>query len=505
MKLSQGQQQQQQLLQRLKQSQFQIQQSTLIAMSLGELEATVRDALNDNPALEKASDDDYAADETDHGDDFDNTTSETDNDFADDDAEKTDEFSSIDTGNGADADIMEVYGSRQEEPYDIEAQQSLFGDTESLRDKLKEQASELDLTETDRYVINYVIDSIDDDGILHDSIDSIADTLAIYHGIDITTPHLDKLLKEIQQFDPPGVGARSLKESLLLQAKRQKPSVARERLIELIDNNFDDVCQNNWEHIRQQMHISRDEAVALQEELRRLNPHPGRAIGESGSATLQQITPDFIVDTDDHGHVTLTLNKGHVPTLSIADSFVDIIERAKDTDHKLSRSEQEALVYAREKVQSGRSLIAAIERRWTMLHDTMQAIIDIQHRFFIDGDDASIVSMTLKDVAERVGVSQSTISRVSNEKYVDTPWGIFPLKHFFAQATSVGEQGQAVSHKTVIETLKDIVASENPDSPYIDDQLVEMMKQRGFECSRRTISKYRALLGIPTAKMRKRQ
>jgi len=341
---------------------------------------------------------------------------------------------------------------------------------------------------------------------LHDDPSNIADTLAIYHGIDVSAGDIERLLGIIQQLDPAGVGARSLSECLLIQAKRQKDSPRKQRLTELIEKHFADLCQNNWERIRQQMGLSVAEAVALQKELRRLNPRPGSSMGESGSSTLEQIVPDFTVDVADDGKVSFTLNKGNVPALTIADSFADIIEKSRDGDKKLSRREQDALVYARDKVQAGKSLIAAIERRWQMLHDTMEAIIKIQHKFFIDGDDASIVPMTLKDVAAQVGgVSLSSVSRVSNEKYVDTPWGIFPLKHFFTQQSTVATSGSAVSHKTVMETLKEIVSAEDPASPWIDDELVELMDKRGFKCSRRTIAKYRALLGIPTAKMRRRQ
>lgn len=501
------------MLQRLKQTQFQIQQSALLAMSLGQLEDTVRDALNDNPALEKASEAELAAHpgpdgsadeaEPSPGDGMEDRPGESDDGIGE--AERASDPDSIDTPDDT-SDIMEVYGSRQNESFDAEAQRSLFGETQSLRDKIREQTIEMELSPRDRYVLDYLIDSIDDDGMLHDDLGNIADTLAIYHGIDTTTGDIDRLLKLIQQLDPPGVGARSLKECLLIQAQRHKDSPRKLRLTELIEKHFGDLCQNNWERIRQQMGLNVAEAVALQKELQRLNPRPGSSMGESGSATLEQIVPDFTVDVADDGKISLTLNKGNVPRLTIADSFIDIIEKSRDTDRKLSRREQDALVYARDKVQAGKSLIAAIERRWQMLHDTMMAIIKIQHRFFTDGDDASIVPMTLKDVAERVGgVSLSSVSRVSNEKYVDTPWGIFPLKHFFTQATNVGREGEAVSHKTVVETLKDIVAAENPASPWIDDELVGLMRESGFECSRRTIAKYRALLGIPTAKMRRKQ
>jgi len=493
MKLTQGQQQQQQMLQRLKQTQFQIQQSTLLAMPLGELEATVRDALNDNPALEKASDNaDGPIDSLDSLDSFDESDSFSGN-------------GSNDQTSSGDPDIMEVYGSRQSERYDVEAQRSLFGDTQSLGDHLREQTIEMRLTERDRYITDYLINSIDDDGFLHDSTETIADTLAIYHGIDATPGDIERLLLSIQRLDPAGVGARSLKECLLLQSARIKQPATRQKLTRLIYCHFDDVRQNNWERIRQQMHLSRDESVALQRELRRLNPHPGRSLGVSGSATLEQIVPDFTIEVSENGHVSFTMNKGHVPQLTIADSFAEIIERGKNSSRKLSRQEQEALVYARDKVQAGRNLIAAIERRWQMLHDTMAAIIALQPRYFADGDDASLVPMTLKDVAERVGVSLSTISRVSNEKYADTPWGIFPLKHFFTQSSNVGAEGASVSHKSVTEALREIIAAEPPQKPYIDDEIVALMRGRGYECSRRTIAKYRSLLGIPTAKMRKRQ
>lgn len=487
------------MLQQLKQSQFQIQQSTLLAMTLGELETAVRDQLNDNPALEKASTDaiDNSGETIGSDDEAIDSTDDLSTDY--------DAGDAPDLTETADSDIMDIYGSHQAERYDAEAQENVFGDTESLRDKLKQQTIELSFSEKDRYIVNYLIDSIDDDGLLRDSLDSIADTLAIYHGIDVTTTEIEPLLKEIQKLDPPGVGARSLKECLWLQAKRMKPSLLQKKLIKLIECHYDDICQNNWQRIREQMQMDLDDAIELQQVLRRLNPHPGRSLGESGSAKLQQIVPDFIVDVDERGKVSFTMNRGNIPQLTIADSFVDIIEKSKKREGKLSNSEKEALVYARQKVQAGRSFIIAIERRWQMLHDTMQAIIEIQHRYFVDGDESSLVTMTLKDVADKIGVSLSSISRVNNEKYVETPWGTFPLKHFFSQSSSVGEKGQAVSHTSVLETLKEIISKENKSCPYIDDELVSIMKKHGFECSRRTIAKYRSLLGIPIAKMRRNQ
>ena len=250
------------------------------------------------------------------------------------------------------------------------------------------------------------------------------------------------------------------------------------------------------------MGISEDFSDELQRELRRLNPKPGAAMGESGGRNLQQITPDFIVNTGEDGTISFTLNDGNVPTLKVSPDYTESIEEYKKRKGSLSRSEKESLAFYEDKVNKAQGFIDAIRQRRHTLFATMKAIIEWQRKYFLDGDEADLKPMILKDIAEKTGLDISTISRVSNEKYVQTNWGAFPLRHFFSDGY-VTDNGEETSTRKIKLSLKELINKENKEKPLSDDALAAEMKKLGYPIARRTVAKYREQLGIPVARLRK--
>ena len=365
---------------------------------------------------------------------------------------------------------------------------------------------ELELSDRERYILEYLIRSLDDDGLLRASLSSISDELAIYHNIDASTQEIEQVLKKLQDMDPAGIGARSLQECLLLQIDRKAKEAGNSNQLKLmrqvIADFFDEFTKKHWDKIQAALALDDVQAEALQRELRRLNPKPGASMGEVVGRSMHQITPDFIVDTQDDGTVTCQLNTGDIPQLQVSQSFSDLLKEYQQNKEGLSRQMKEALLYTKQKVDAAQGFIEAVRtRRRTMLL-TMKTIIRLQHRFFEDGDEASLRPMILKDVAERTGLDISTVSRVSNSKYVQTRWGMFPLKYFFSDALKT-ESGEQLSIREIKAALRDMIENENKQKPLTDDVLSERLKEQGYPIARRTVAKYREQLGFPVARLRK--
>ena len=378
----------------------------------------------------------------------------------------------------------------------------VYGETVSFYDQLKEQMGELEMTEQQRDVMEYLIGSLDDDGLLRKGLDVICEELAIYHNIDVTEQEVEQVLDLLQHFDPAGIGARSLQECLLLQINRREPSRVRDLMQRVVSSHFDEFTKKHWDKIQSALALNDMQAEALFRELRKLNPRPGASLGETVGRNLQQITPDFIVDTQDDGTVTFVLNNGEVPELKVSQSFADSMKEYQENKENLSRQTKEALLYIKKKVDAAQNFIEAIKVRRHTLTVTMRAIIQLQHQFFVDGDEASLRPMILRDVAEKTGLDPSTISRVSNSKYAQTRWGTFPLRHFFSDGF-VTESGEELSTRQIKAALRDIIDAEDKKRPLSDDVLKEELAKRGFPIARRTVAKYREQLGIPIARLRK--
>ena len=270
----------------------------------------------------------------------------------------------------------------------------------------------------------------------------------------------------------------------------------------VIADYFDEFTKKHWDKIQSALGLNDLQTQALSKELRKLNPKPGASMGETVGRSLQQITPDFIVDTQDDGTVTFTLNNGEMPELQVSQSFADSMKEYQQNHEHMTRQTKEALLYIKRKVEAAQGFIEAVRARRHTLSVTMKAIIQLQHQFFIDGDESSLRPMILKDVAERTGLDVSTVSRVSNSKYAQTRWGTFPLRFFFSDAY-VTENGEELSTRQIKAALRDIVNSEDKHHPLNDDAIKEELARRGFPIARRTVAKYREQLGIPVSRLRK--
>lgn len=511
--MAQTQIQEQKQEQRLQQSisAQQLLQTQLVELPLQQLAERIETEMNDNPALEsKADDDELRLDELLQGEGGGDDETADDFDAQREREERSDALDAALENIGRDDEELPVYqGGRASGE---EHEEMVYGDSLSFYDQLLEQVSEMELSEQDRYVMEYLIRSLDDDGLLRTPLEVISDELAIYHNMDLTTGDISRVLKLLQTLDPPGIGARSLQECLLLQIDRKREEATGQQATDgttqlalmrrIIADYFDDFTKKHWDKIRQALELSEGLMETLIGELRRLNPKPGSSMGETVGRSMQQITPDFIVDTQDDGTITFSLNNGELPQLQVSQSFANLLHDYQNNKQGLSRQMKEALLYTKQKVDAAQNFIEAVRMRRQTLTLTMRAIIHLQHRFFEDGDETSLRPMILKDIAERTGLNVSTVSRVCNSKYVQTRWGTFPLKHFFSDGI-VTESGEELSTREIKAALRDIVEGEDKRHPYSDDALRELLKAKGYPIARRTVAKYREQLGIPIARLRK--
>ncbi len=504
--MAQEQIQEQQLTQGLRQTQSvtqqQLLQAQLIELPVAQLIERVNAEMDDNPALEISGSDEHEDWAAEPGGESDDTAAE-DDDFAR-QSEREERQSALDEalqGIGRDDEELPVYHSGLSSQQ--EREEIVYGQTTSFYDQLNEQVGLMDLSERDRYIMEYLIGSLDDDGLLRKSLSTLCDELAIYHNTDVSTSDMESILRELQQLDPPGIGARSLQECLLLQIERREKSKLRELMQEVVEHHFDEFTHKHWNRIQQSLRLSDLQTKTLIGELRKLNPKPGASLGETVGRSLQQITPDFIVDTQDDGTVTFQLNTHEVPELRVSQSFADTLQQYQSDKEHMSRQMKEALLYTKKKVDAAQSFIDAIRMRRHTLTVTMQAIIRWQHRYFEEGDEALLRPMILKDIARVTGLDLSTVSRVSNSKYAQTRWGTFPLRHFFSDGY-VTADGDELSTREIKQALGELVSAEDSNKPLSDDALQKQLAAKGYPIARRTVAKYREQLGIPVARLRKK-
>ena len=496
--MAQEQIQEQQQTQSLKQiqgiTQQQLLQAQLIELPVAQLLERVNAEMDDNPALELSTGDDSEYTET-----FD----DADNPEPSDDYEREERQSALDAALesiGRDDEELPVYHGGQS--YQEEREEIVYGASQSFYDLLKEQMGTTNLDEHERDIMEYLIGSLDEDGLLRKSLESICDELAIYHNLDTSVREIEKILHRLQEFDPAGIGARNLQECLLLQIQRRDPSHLRDLMERVVKEYFEAFTKKHWQKLQQALQLSDLQAETLIGELRKLNPKPGASLGETVGRSLQQITPDFIIDTQDDGTVTFQLNMSDVPELHVSQSFSDTLREYQGNKEKMSRQMKEALLYTKKKVDAAQGFIEAIKARQHTLTITMKAIIQWQHRYFEEGDEALLRPMILKDIAEKTGLDLSTVSRVSNSKYAQTRWGTFPLRHFFSDSYVTAE-GDELSTREIKATLQDIVEAEDKQHPYSDEALGKLLAEKGYPIARRTVAKYREQLGIPIARLRK--
>lgn len=474
----------------------------LLEMPLTELEQSVAAEIDDNPALESGAQDgateadapDDGASEGDVEEDFDAATEREERESALDEAL---------AGIGMDDEMPEAVLPAMDDRQGADYEERTYGDQVSFYDRLREQMVDVDLSPKQREIMEYLIGSLDNDGLLRKDAGALSDELAIYHNIDAGEAEIEKVLHTLQTFDPAGIGARNLRECLLLQIRRKPKSDLRRMMDDVVTKCYDEFMNKRWDKIAAVLGYDAATVDRVHAELLKLNPKPGAALGETEGQGVQQITPDFIVDTADDGTVTFTINNGHMPELYVSESFADMVRKYQKDKAGMNRREKEALLYAKEKVERAQGFIDAVKQRQHTLYVTMKAIIDIQKRYFQDGDEADLKPMILKDVAEKAGLDISTVSRVSNMKYAQTRWGTFRLRHFFSDSVKTGT-GEEMSTRRVKAALKDIIDHEDKDHPLSDDAIKTMMTDKGYPVARRTIAKYREQMGIPVARLRKK-
>ncbi len=486
--------QEQKQIQQQRLSPLQVQTVRMLEMPLTQMEDYIEQEIEINPSLEA----DYS-----HGDDELETydrqqqsdESERRQDALDDALERIGQDDRMEDTTPLSDDFNPTQNYYEEKNYQ-EA-----GSTTSFIENLYEQMREEELNDTERSIMEYLIGSLDNDGLLRKDIAAVSDELAFREGLYVEPEEVEDVLHRLQEFYPPGVGARSLRECLTLQVERMRGTKTNMMMYDVLTKCYDDFINNRWDKICRTLKMSEAQAETVRKEIRHtLNPKPGAAFGEVQGRSLEQVTPDFIVYVNDNGTIAFEMNRGKMPTLQIVQKDEEMIESLQYAN---SKAEREALAFTQQYVDRGKMFIEAIRQRNETMMRTMKEIIIQQREYILSGDDADLKPMLLKDVAEKTGYDISTISRVSRSKYVQTPWGIVPLKHFFNEGYDTGT-GDAIATKTIKNALKEIIEKEDNKSPLSDDKLTAIMKEKGFPIARRTIAKYREQMGIPVARMRKK-
>jgi RNA polymerase sigma-54 factor len=324
------------------------------------------------------------------------------------------------------------------------------------------------------------------------------DDIAFRAGLETSAEEVEKMLRIIQEFEPSGVGARDLRECLLIQLEDKKQTPSVQNAIRVLKNQFDAFKNRHFQKIMAREHLSEDEMKSVMEEIKKLNPSPGGQIDDSYVEITQQVVPDFRLDYE-NGELILSMPRFSIPELRVNRKYAEILETGKYTQ---DRSQKEAAVFVKQKLDSAKWFVEALRQRQNTLESTMKAILEYQREYFIDGDETSLKPMVLKDIAERTGFDISTISRVVNSKWIETHFGIFPLKYFFSEGLENNE-GEEVSTREIKKALCDAVEAEDKHNPLTDDELVDVLSAKGYKVARRTIAKYRTLMDIPKARLRR--
>ena len=462
------------LKQQQKLSPLQIQTIRLIETPIAELSQAVRNELDSNPVL----DDDHPSESKE-----------------DDDQPKDVSIDEIkDDGEIPSYKLRVNNWGKDERP-----EYNTFSVKESFTQSLMDQLGFRQLTPHEYEVGRFLIGSLDEDGYLRRDFASLADDMAFRFNIETDEEEIGKILRIIQDFEPVGVGARDLRECLLLQLRgceRTEETVHAETILR---DYFPDFASKHFQRIMSRMMIDKDQLRAAVVRISKLNPNPGGQVDDSYSEQAQQVVPDFVLDLGPDGSLNLSMPRFPLPEVKVKKKYSDILDAAKTTtDPKV----KEAAVFVKQRVDSAKWFVEALKQRHNTLQTTMQTIIDFQHDYFIDGDESKLRPMVLKDIAALTGFDISTISRVVSSKYIETHFGIFPLKYFFSEGLE-NQEGEEVSTRGLKKALQELVDGEDKSKPLTDDQLVTEMEAKGFKVARRTIAKYRDQLGIAKARLRK--
>ena len=445
----------------------------LLELTTMEIEDRVRSEVMDNPALEVVENDDMPENIS-EGDAVSDFQQDSDDDYS---------------GNG---EIPVFSGYSHGDDY-------VISDSVSFGDTLLEQLAELQLTPEEKTVGEYIIGSLDEDGFLRKDISEIEDELLIYGNVMTDKEQILDVLGRIQAFDPAGIAARNLQECLMLQLKRADSGKDVSLHKRIVGDFYDDFTAKHWEQIADKLGVSKEDCRSAIAEIVRLNPRPGASLSENVGFSRQQIIPDFVLDVVDD-NVYVSLNNVHVPELRVSDEYVQML------DEQLAGGNQEqkaAATFLKQKIDSAKGFISAVKQRENTMLSTMRAIVAKQKDYFINGgDEAYLKPMILEDIAKMTGYDISTISRVSNSKYVQTPWSVSSLKYFFSDGVTKSD-GTEQSVYELFAVIKELIDGEDKASPLTDQVLQEKLTERGYNVARRTVAKYREQLNIPVARLRK--
>ena len=469
----------------------QIQLMKLIQLPTQAFEQRLLEEMNENPALEADlnNEDTFEKDEFDNNDDF-------------------EDYEGNENIDSEDINIDEYLSNDEIPDYKLQAnnyaedddKESPLATNISFHQDLINQLNTFILTDSEREIAEFLVGSIDDMGYIRRTIQDIVDDLAFTQAIYTDEKEVEKMLHVIHELEPSCVGARDLQECLLLQLKHKTPTESIALATDMIENQFDAFTKKHYDKLIQKYSISNEQLKKAIHEIERLNPKPGGSFTGTSKVT-ENIIPDFTIRIND-GELELTLNGRNAPSLNVSKDYQEMMQTYKDSRDK-SLGQKDAVQFIKQKLDSAKWFIDAIKQRQETLYVTMNAIMFFQQEYFLDGEETSMKPMILKDIADMVGLDISTVSRVANSKYVDTPYGTKLIKEFFSEAMT-NDQGEEVSTLEIKKILQDVIGEEDKNKPQPDDQLAEILKERGYPIARRTIAKYREQLEIPVARMRKK-
>lgn len=464
----------------------QIQLMKLIQLPTQAFEQRLLEEMNENPALETGSDEDELMDH-DEFDDYDDTDSEEIGDI------NIDEYLSSDETPDYKTQVNNYSEDEEERESPLVAPISFHQD-------LINQLNTFILSDSEREIAEFLVGSIDDIGYIRRSVPDMVDDMAFTQGIYTDEKTVDNMLHIIHELEPSGVGARDLQECLLLQLKHKTPTEYVALAIDIVENQFDAFTKKHYDKLLQKYGISNDQLKTAIHEIEKLNPKPGGSFTGSNKIT-EHVVPDFMIRIEED-ELVLNLNGRNAPSLHVSKEYQEMMQTYKSSRDK-SNAQKDAVQFIKQKLDSAKWFIDAIKQRQETLYVTMNAIMHYQQEYFLEGDETKLKPMILKDIADLVGLDISTISRVANSKYVETPYGTKLIKEFFSEAMK-NDQGEEVSTLEIKKILKNVIEEEDKHKPLPDDQLAELLKEKGYPIARRTIAKYREQLDIPVARMRKK-
>jgi RNA polymerase sigma-54 factor len=476
----------QNLTQKLEQrlSPQQIQLMKLLQVPTLELDQRIKQEIEENPALEEGAEE---------SDDFDQ-----DDDYEGDDENEFDD--GFDISEYFDDDTPDYKTQVNNSSKDDEERSVPLSVEASFQEKLTEQLQLLDLDDTQFLIADTIIGNLDESGYLNREIEAIVDDLAFSANVIVTEEEVETVLKVVQELDPAGVGARDLRECLLLQiARKQEGNITLFTAKKILEDHFEEFTKKHYDKIQKKLEIEDQDLKEAIDAIIRLNPKPGGSMKEAAK-NMQQVIPDFMI-TEFEGRLDLSINGRNTPDLKVSREYEQLL-RSYSEGAKTSRSDKEALVFVKAKLEGAKWFIDAIKQRQQTLYTTMEAIMLYQKEYFLTGDETKLRPMILKDIAEIVGLDISTVSRVANSKFVQTGYGVFPLKYFFSESLST-DSGEEVSTREVKKILSDAIEVENKRKPLTDEHLAKLLNDKGYNIARRTIAKYREQLNIPVARLRK--